>query len=171
MFAVDSSHLSSSYQKESSLTDAAGIPETGFTVWFNVFHLGKLQPWRENYWSTAATSGIGTMDCRWLKLGAGQAYTARPESDEENWFFLKKIESRMAYQNYTKEAFEESSWKDWENRFILRYVRGWLHQKESRKSSLNKGRLIYTHWEWKAWMSPLIFAPLWVESDLDGKLF
>ncbi len=36
-----------------SFSEAAAIPETFFTVWANVFQLGKLQP-GEAFWSTAA---------------------------------------------------------------------------------------------------------------------
>jgi NADPH2:quinone reductase len=55
--AVDSSHCLP-IPERISLTDAAAIPETVFTVWFNVFHLGKLQP-GEIVLIHRGTSGIG----------------------------------------------------------------------------------------------------------------
>lgn len=49
-----------------SLTDAAAIPETVFPVWFNVFHLGKLQL-EEKLLIHGGTSGIGTMGLQMAK--------------------------------------------------------------------------------------------------------
>lgn len=40
-----------------SFSEAAAIPETFFTVWANVFQLGKLQP-AKAFWSTAAPAGL-----------------------------------------------------------------------------------------------------------------
>jgi NADPH2:quinone reductase len=57
--AVDSSHCLP-IPEGIDLTDAAAIPETVFTVWFNVFILGKLQP-GEKLLIHGGTSGIGTM--------------------------------------------------------------------------------------------------------------
>jgi NADPH2:quinone reductase len=53
-----------------SLIDAAGLPEVAFTVWLNVFELGRLQP-GESLLVHGGSSGIGTHAIQLAKaLGA-----------------------------------------------------------------------------------------------------
>lgn len=118
------------------LTDAAAIPETVFTVWFNVFHLGKLQP-DEKLLIHGGTSGIGTMGLQMAKALGSQIYTTA--GADEKIHFLNKMNLGKAI-NYMKESFEEV-FKDEKIDVILDMVGGDYTQKNL--DILNKkGRLI-----------------------------
>ncbi len=134
--AVDSSHCLL-VPEGISLTDAAGIPETVFTVWFNVFNLGKLQP-GEKLLIHGGTSGIGTMGLQMAKAWGCKVYSTA--GSDEKIDFLKKLNLGTAI-NYKKEAFEEV-WKDEKIDVILDMVGGDYTQKNL--EILNKkGRLVY----------------------------
>ncbi len=64
-----------------SLEQAAALPETGFTVWANVFEAGGLQA-GETLLVHGATSGIGTMAIQMGKA-AGAKVIATARSDEK----------------------------------------------------------------------------------------
>lgn len=119
-----------------SLTDAAAIPETVFTVWFNVFHLGNLQP-DEKLLIHGGTSGIGTMGLQMAKSLGSKIYTTA--GSDEKIEFLNKMDLGKVI-NYKKEAFEEVL-KDEKIDVILDMVGGDYTQKNL--EILNKkGRLI-----------------------------
>jgi len=119
-----------------SLTDAAAIPETVFTVWFNVFHLANLQP-EEKLLIHGGTSGIGTMGLQMAKALGSQIYTTA--GSDKKIDFLNKMNLGKAI-NYKKEAFEEV-FKDEKIDVILDMVGGDYTQKNL--EILNKkGRLI-----------------------------
>ena len=133
--AVDSSHCLP-IPKGISLTDAAAIPETVFTVWFNVFHLGKLQPY-EKLLIHGGTSGIGTMGLQMAKALEAKVYTTA--GSDKKIDFLNNMNLGTAI-NYKKEAFEEV-FKDEKIDVILDMVGGDYTQKNL--EILNKkGRLI-----------------------------
>lgn len=120
-----------------SFTDAAGIPETVFTVWFNVFLLGKLQP-NERLLIHGGTSGIGTMGLQMAKALGSKVYsTAGTDSKVE--FLQNKLTIDSAI-NYNKEAFEKV-WKDEKIDVILDMVGGDYTQKNLDILNLN-GRLV-----------------------------
>ena len=134
--AVDNSHCLP-IPEGISLTDAAAIPETVFTVWFNVFHLGKLQP-GEKLLIHGGTSGIGTMGLQMAKAWGCKTYTTAGSEDKVD--FLKKMGVDHVI-NYKKEAFEEVL-KDEKIDVILDMVGGDYTQKNL--EILNKkGRLLY----------------------------
>lgn len=134
--AVESSHCLP-VPEGISLTDAAAIPETVFTVWFNVFHLGKLQP-NEKLLIHGGTSGIGTMGLQMAKALGSKIYTTA--GSDKKIDFLNKMDLGTAI-NYKKEAFEEV-FKDEKIDVILDMVGGDYTQKNL--EILNKkGRLIY----------------------------
>jgi NADPH2:quinone reductase len=118
------------------LTDAAAIPETVFTVWFNVFHLGKLQP-NEKLLIHGGTSGIGTIGLQMAKALGSTIYTTA--GSDEKIEFLNKMNLGKAI-NYKKEAFEEV-FKDEKIDVILDMVGGDYTQKNLTILN-NKGRLI-----------------------------
>ncbi|QDP86275.1 NAD(P)H-quinone oxidoreductase [Chryseobacterium sp. SNU WT5] len=133
---VDSSHCLP-IPEGISLTEAAAIPETVFTVWFNVFHLGKLQP-GEKLLIHGGTSGIGTTGLQMAKAYGCETYSTA--GTEEKVEFLKNLGVDHIL-NYKKEAFEEV-WKDEEIDVILDMVGGDYTQKNL--EILNKkGRLVY----------------------------
>ncbi|MEO5789908.1 NAD(P)H-quinone oxidoreductase [Gelidibacter sp.] len=133
--AVDSSHCLP-VPEGISLTEAAGIPETVFTVWFNVFHLGKLQP-GEKLLIHGGTSGIGTMGLQMAKALGFKIYTTA--GSDEKTDFLNKMNLGTVI-NYKKEAFEKV-FKDEKIDVILDMVGGDYTQKNL--EILNqKGRLI-----------------------------
>jgi NADPH2:quinone reductase len=120
-----------------SLTDAAGIVETVFTVWFNVFHLGKLQH-GEKLLIHGGSSGIGTMGLQMAKAWGCKVYSTA--GSDEKIDFLNKMNLGTVL-NYQKEAFEEV-WKDEKIDVILDMVGGDYTQKNL--EILNKkGRLVY----------------------------
>lgn len=120
-----------------SLTDAAAIPETVFTVWFNVFHLGQLKP-NEKLLIHGGTSGIGTMGLQMAKALGSKVYTTAGSDHKID--FLNKMNLGTAI-NYKKEAFEEVL-KEEQIDVILDMVGGDYTQKNL--NILNKkGRLIY----------------------------
>lgn len=134
--AVDSSHCLP-IPEGISLTDAAAIPETVFTVWFNVFHLGKLQP-GEKLLIHGGTSGIGTMGLQMAKAWGCETYTTAGSNEKIE--FLQKMNVDKVI-NYKKEAFEEVL-KNEKIDVILDMVGGDYTQKNL--EILNKkGRLCY----------------------------
>lgn len=134
--AVDSSHCLS-VPEGISLTDAAAIPETVFTVWFNVFHLGKLQK-GEKLLIHGGTSGIRTMGLQMAKALGCEIYTTA--GSDEKVAFLNKLKLGTVI-NYKKDAFEEVL-KAEKIDVILDMVGGEYTQKNL--EILNKkGRLIY----------------------------
>jgi NADPH2:quinone reductase len=134
--AVDSTHCLS-VPEGISLRDAASIPETVFTVWFNVFHLGKLQP-EEKLLIHGGTSGIGTMGLQMAKAWGCKIYTTA--GSDEKIDFLNNMHLGTVI-NYKKEAFEEVL-KGEKIDVILDMVGGDYTQKNL--DILNrKGRLIY----------------------------
>ncbi|WP_312819392.1 NAD(P)H-quinone oxidoreductase [Kaistella carnis] len=134
--AVDSSHCLP-IPEGISLEDSAAIPETVFTVWFDVFMLGKLQP-GEKVLIHGGTSGIGTMGLQMAKAWGCETYSTA--GTEEKVAFLENLEVDHVL-NYKKEAFEEV-WKDEKIDVILDMVGGDYTQKNL--DILNKkGRLVY----------------------------
>ena len=133
---VDSSHCLP-IPETVSLIDAAAIPETVFTVWFNVFYLGKLQP-NEKLLIHGGTSGIGTMGLQMAKAWGAKIYSTA--GTDKKIAFLNSMELGTAI-NYKKEVFEEVL-KDEKIDVILDMVGGDYTQKNL--EILNqKGRLIY----------------------------
>lgn len=134
--AVDSSHCLP-VPEGISLTDAAAIPETVFTVWFNVFQLGNLQP-EEKLLIHGGTSGIGTMGLQMAKALGSKIYTTA--GSDKKIDFLNKMDLGKAI-NYKKEAFEIVL-KDEKIDVILDMVGGDYTQKNLELLN-KKGRLIY----------------------------
>jgi putative PIG3 family NAD(P)H quinone oxidoreductase len=134
--AVESSHCLP-VPEGISLTDAAGIVETVFTVWFNVFHLGKLLP-GDKLLIHGGTSGIGTMGLQMAKAWGCKVYSTA--GNDEKVDFLNKM-NLGTILNYKKEAFEEV-WKEEKIDVILDMVGGDYTQKNLEILN-NKGRLIY----------------------------
>ncbi|HEY5370370.1 MAG TPA: NAD(P)H-quinone oxidoreductase [Hanamia sp.] len=134
--AVDSSHCLP-VPEGISLTDAAALPETVFTVWFNVFILGQLKP-GEKLLIHGGTSGIGTMGLQMAKVLGAIIYTTAGSDTKVD--FLNKMRLGTVI-NYKKEAFEEV-FKNEKIDVILDMVGGDYTQKNL--EILNKkGRLVY----------------------------
>lgn len=134
--AVDSSHCLP-VPEGISLTDAAALPETVFTVWFNVFDLGQLKP-GEKLLIHGGTSGIGTMGLQMAKALGSKIYTTAGSDTKVD--FLKKMKLGTVI-NYKKEAFE-AVFKNEKIDVILDMVGGDYTQKNL--DILNKkGRLVY----------------------------
>lgn len=134
--AVDSSHCLL-IPKGVSLEDAAGIPETVFTVWFNVFMMGRLQP-GEKLLIHGGTSGIGTMGLQMAKAWGCETYTTVGSEDKVD--FLKKMGVDHVI-NYKEQAFEEV-WKDEKIDVILDMIGGDYTLKNLAIFN-QKGRLIF----------------------------
>ncbi|MGO3181721.1 MAG: NAD(P)H-quinone oxidoreductase [Aequorivita sp.] len=133
--AVDNSHCLP-IPDGISLIDAAAIPESVFTVWFNVFQLGKLQP-QEKLLIHGGTSGIGTMGLQMAKVLGSKIFTTAGTDKKVD--FLNEMNLGKVV-NYKKEAFEEV-FKDEKIDVVLDMVGGDYTQKNL--DILNKkGRLI-----------------------------
>ncbi len=119
-----------------SLTDAAALPETVFTVWFNVFHLGALQP-GEKLLIHGGTSGIGTTGLQMAAQWGCKVFTTA--GSDKKIDFLNNMNLGKAV-NYKKEDFAVV-FKDEKIDVILDMVGGDYTQKNF--EILNqKGRLI-----------------------------
>ncbi|MGY3052814.1 NADPH2:quinone reductase [Pedobacter sp. UYEF25] len=134
--AVDASHCLS-IPGGISLTNAAALPETTFTVWFNVFKLGNLQR-GEKLLIHGGTSGIGTMGLQMAKAWGCNTYTT--VGSDKKLDFIKGMNLGRVI-NYKKEAFEEV-FKAEKIDVILDMVGGDYTQKNL--EILNEsGRLVY----------------------------
>lgn len=134
--AVDSSHCLR-IPDGVTLEDAAGIPETVFTVWFNVFMMGKLKS-GEKLLIHGGTSGIGTMGLQMAKAWGCETYSTAGTAEKVD--FLKKMGVDHVI-NYKEQAFEEV-WKDEKIDVILDMVGGDYTLKNLGILN-NKGRLIF----------------------------
>ncbi|MCI1187441.1 NAD(P)H-quinone oxidoreductase [Hymenobacter sp. DH14] len=86
-----------------TMTEAAALPETVFTVWHNVFQRGALQP-GETLLVHGGSSGIGTTAIQLAKaLGSRVAITA---GDEAKCDACRKLGADWAI-NYKTQDFEE----------------------------------------------------------------
>ena len=119
-----------------SLTDAAALPETVFTVWFNVFHLGGLQP-GEKLLIHGGTSGIGTMGLQMASEWGAEVFTTA--GSDKKIDFLNQMNLGKAI-NYKKEDFAVV-FKDEKIDVILDMVGGDYTQKNLEILN-HKGRLI-----------------------------
>lgn len=120
-----------------SMEEAASLPETIFTVWFNVFQQARLQL-GEKLLIHGGTSGIGTMGLQMAKALGCPTYTTAGTDKKVDFLndngFGKAI-------NYKKEAFEEV-FKDEKIDVILDMVGGDYTQKNLEILN-HKGRLAY----------------------------
>ncbi|HCP00876.1 MAG: NAD(P)H-quinone oxidoreductase [Alphaproteobacteria bacterium] len=86
------------------MIQAAGVPETFFTVWANVFDRGRFRP-GERFLVHGGSSGIGTTAIQLCKaFGAAAIFTT--VGTVEKAAFCEKLGATRAI-NYKKEAFEE----------------------------------------------------------------
>ncbi len=86
-----------------SLEEAAGLPETFFTVWTNVFDRGRLQA-GERFLVHGGSSGIGTTAIQLAKAFGATVYTT--VGNEEKRQACLKLGADEAI-NYKTEDFEE----------------------------------------------------------------
>ena len=84
-----------------TLTDAAGLPETIFTVWQNVFRLGRLKA-GETLLVHGGASGIGTCAIQ-LAVAAGATVMATTGNEEKSEF-CRQLGASLVI-NYEKEDF------------------------------------------------------------------
>lgn len=84
-----------------SLTEAAALPETVFTVWHNVFQRGQLKP-GEILLVHGGTSGIGVMAIQ-LAIAAGATVITTAGTDEK-CKFCEQLGAALAI-NYKKHDF------------------------------------------------------------------
>ncbi|MFC6267489.1 NAD(P)H-quinone oxidoreductase [Frigoriflavimonas asaccharolytica] len=134
--AVESSHCLP-IPEGINLIDAAAIPETVFTVWFNIFHHGNLKP-GEKLLIHGGTSGIGTMGLQMAKAWGCETYATAGTDDKVAYLKNMGVDKVI---NYKKESFE-NIWKDEKIDVILDMVGGDYTQKNL--TILNqKGRLVY----------------------------
>ena len=88
-----------------SVRDTAGIPETFFTVWTNVFQRGRLQE-GETLLVHGGSSGIGTTAISWPTVGATVYITAGPMKmwvlPEIGWMERSIIGTRILSRNPSK---------------------------------------------------------------------
>ncbi|HVK82331.1 MAG TPA: NAD(P)H-quinone oxidoreductase, partial [Verrucomicrobiae bacterium] len=86
-----------------SLVDAAGLPETVFTVWANVFESGALKP-GETLLVHGGASGIGTTAIQMAKAFGARVFATA--GDDEKVALCEKLGAERAI-NYRTEDFEE----------------------------------------------------------------
>ncbi|WP_423148202.1 NAD(P)H-quinone oxidoreductase [Rubrolithibacter danxiaensis] len=86
-----------------SLAEAASLPETIFTVWFNVFKICGFKA-GENFLVHGGSSGIGVAAIQMVVAMGGTAYATA--GTEEKCTFCEKLGARKAI-NYKNKDFEE----------------------------------------------------------------
>ena len=86
-----------------SLVNAAGIPETFFTVWTNVFERGQLKA-RESLLVHGGSSGIGTTAIQLSKAFGATVYTTAGTS--EKCEFCENLGADVSI-NYSEQDFSE----------------------------------------------------------------
>ena len=87
-----------------SMLEAACIPETFFTVWTNVFGLGRLQP-GESLLVHGGASGIGTTAIQLAAAMGSEVYATAGSADKV--LLCQKLGARQAI-NYNDENFLET---------------------------------------------------------------
>ena len=97
-----------------SLEHAAGIPETFFTVWTNVFERGHLKS-GETLLVHGGSSGIGTTSIQLGKAFGAKVYTTA--GTQEKCDFCKKLGADVAI-NYNENNFEDEIKTLTENRGV-----------------------------------------------------
>ncbi|WP_442590583.1 NAD(P)H-quinone oxidoreductase [Pedobacter sp. AW31-3R] len=86
-----------------SFAEAAALPETIFTVWYNVFKTAKFKE-GENFLVHGGTSGIGVMAIQMVLAMGGNAFATAGSA--EKCKFCKDLGATMAI-NYKEEDFVE----------------------------------------------------------------
>ncbi len=93
-----------SVPKRLSMVEAAGIPETFFTVWTNVFERGRLQA-GEKILIHGGSSGIGTTAIQLAKQFGAEVFTTA--GSEDKCLFCKKLGADVAINYRTSDFVEE----------------------------------------------------------------
>jgi putative PIG3 family NAD(P)H quinone oxidoreductase len=86
------------------MVEAAGIPETFFTVWTNVFERGKLKP-GETILIHGGSSGIGTTAIQLAKVFGAKVFTTA--GSDEKCAFCVKLGADAAINYRTSDFVEE----------------------------------------------------------------
>ncbi len=126
--------------KKISLEHAAGVPETFFTVWTNVFERGQLKP-NETFLVHGGSSGIGTTSIQLGKAFGAKVYTTA--GTNEKCEYCKKLGADASI-NYNENDFESEIKTLTENRgvdLILDMVGGSYFPKNI-KILASQGRLL-----------------------------
>lgn len=84
-----------------TLLEAAALPETVFTVWYNVFKTSRFKP-GENFLIHGGSSGIGVMAIQMVKAMGGHVYTTAGTA--EKCKFCEDLGATLAI-NYKEEDF------------------------------------------------------------------
>lgn len=85
-----------------TMEEAAGLPETVFTVWANVFEAAALKPW-ERFLVHGGTSGIGTTAIQMAAAHGAKVYATA--GDAEKVALCEKLGAARGI-NYRTEDFE-----------------------------------------------------------------
>jgi NADPH2:quinone reductase len=86
------------------MLQAASLPEALFTVWFNVFDIGRLKP-GENFLVHGGSSGIGTMAIQMAKVFGARVFTTA--GNDRKCDFCRTLGADVAI-NYNSEDFVEA---------------------------------------------------------------
>jgi len=122
-----------------SLRDAAGIPETFFTVWTNVFQRGRLQK-GETLLVHGGSSGIGTTAIQLVKLfGATIFVTA---GSDEKCDFCLKLGADAAFNYRTSDFLEEISKQEKKGIDVILDMVGGEYFTKNVKLLATEGRLV-----------------------------
>ena len=100
-FCVANQNLTIPMPENISFTEAAAIPETYFTVWNNVFRIGKLKE-NEKILIHGGSSGIGTTAIQMSKEFGATVITTTSDKNKEDKCY--KIGADMVI-NYNKDDF------------------------------------------------------------------
>ena len=122
-----------------SLRDAAGIPETFFTVWTNVFQRGRLQK-GETLLVHGGSSGIGTTAIQLAKLFGATIYVTA--GSDEKCDFCLKLGADAAFNYRTSDFWEEISKKEKKGIDVILDMVGGEYFAQNVKLLATEGRLV-----------------------------
>ncbi len=122
---------------ELNYVEAASLPETVFTVWFNVFQQAYLKK-GEKLLIHGGTSGVGAMGLQMAKAMGIKTYTTVGSAKKISFLEDRELGTVI---NYKEQNFEEI-FKDEKIDVILDMVGGDYTQKNLEILN-NKGRLVY----------------------------
>jgi NADPH2:quinone reductase len=121
-----------------SIQDAAGIPETFFTVWSNVFERGRLVS-GENFLVHGGTSGIGTTAIQLAKAFGATVFTTA--GTDEKCAECLKLGAEHAF-NYKNSDFLEQIQKTGKKIDLILDMIGGAYYEKNIEALAQNGRLV-----------------------------
>jgi putative PIG3 family NAD(P)H quinone oxidoreductase len=122
-----------------SIRDAAGIPETFFTVWTNVFQRGRLHE-GETLLIHGGSSGIGTTAIQLAKCFGAHVYVTA--GTDEKCEFCTKLGADAAFNYNSSDCWDEIGQKEKNGIDVILDMVGGAYFSRNVKLLATEGRLV-----------------------------